>query len=253
VDESRLSARLRAAIMNQRLYPTGSRSVEAVVLSVQEEIQSILHGKGSLTLSRNGDRFFIDKNEVGDPGLLVQVFEEHSIQGVTIDTDCPAAEVRILIQGLSGKRTSDRSFAEWLTSQNVGHIRVAQTRVMEISEDEAIVAKGLSQFHALESSQEMHTALKSSLDYIDKIPEKTMRDNLRRHLAERLVLMEATLLKDLFDADMGLGEGGENVLENVLAAMHQNKLLELLNEILRWDMKLRLAGKAKKWTAKERN
>ncbi len=29
---------------------------------------------------------------------------------------------------------------------------------------------------------------------------------------------------------------------HVLAAMHQNKLLELLNEILRWDMKLRVAA-----------
>jgi HEAT repeat protein len=245
VEETRLSARLRAAIMNQRLYPTGSRSVEAVILSVQHEIQSILHGKGSLTLSRNGERFFIDKNEVGDPGLLVQVFEEHGIQGVTIDTDCSATEVRLLIQGLSGKRTSDRSFADWLSGQDVGHIHVTQTRVMEISDDEAVVAKGLSQFHALDSSHEMHAALKTSLDYIDKIPEKTMRDNLRRHLAERLVLMEATLLKDLFDADLGLGEGEESVLENVLAALHQNKLLELLNETLRWDMKLRVAGNGK--------
>lgn len=235
--------------MNQRLYPTGSRSVEGVVLSVHEEIQTFLQGKGTLSLSRNGERFFVDKKEVDASTLLVQVFEDHEIQGVTFDPGCPAAEVRILIQGLSEKHSRDESFADWLTTQKVSHIHVTQTRVMEVSEDEAVVAKGLSQFHALESSQEMRTALKTSLDYIDTIPEKTMKENLRQHLAQRLVLMEATLLKDLFDADLGLGDGGVSVLEDVLAALHQNKLLELLNETLRWDLRLQTAGKTKEWSA----
>lgn len=245
MEEPRLAARLRAAIMNQRLYPAGSRSVEEVVSSVNEEIEAHLKEKGTLSLSRNGRRFFIDKNEVGPAELLVQVFEEHGIQGLAFQPGCPSAEIRILVQGLSAKRTTEKSFEDWLNSQNVTHIRASHSRVMEISEDEAVVAKGLSQFHALESSQEMRTALKSSLEYIDKIPENAMKESLRHHLAERLVLMEAALLKDLFDDDLSLGDGGLNVLQDVMAAMHQNKLLELLNETLRWDLRLKNSGRGK--------
>ncbi|MBL0057810.1 MAG: HEAT repeat domain-containing protein [Elusimicrobia bacterium] len=231
--------------MNQRLYPTGSRSVEEVVAFVQEEINAFLQKKENLTLSRNGHRFFVDKTEVVAASLLVQVFEEHGIQGVTFDAGCPGDEIRILVEGLSGKRFPDRSFADWLDTKKVTHIHVTDTRVMEVSGDEAVVAKGLSQFHSLESNQEMRASLKASLEYIDTIPEETMKATLRQHLAERLVLMEATLLKELFDADVGFGSGGASVLEDVLAALHQGKLLELLNETLRWELKLQTTGKGK--------
>jgi HEAT repeat protein len=231
--------------MNQRLYPIGSRSVEEVISSVFEEIKYHLKEKGSLSLSRNGKRFFVDKTEVGTASLVAQVFEEHGINGVEFEMDCPEEEVRFLVQGLSGKRLPNRSFAEWLTSNKVTHIHVSNSQVMEISQDEAVVAKGLSQFHALVSSEEMRASFLSSLEYIDKIPEKTMKDSLRQHLAERLVLMEATLLKELFDSELNLGEVGASVLEDVLAAMNRNKLLEMFNETLRWDLRLRLAGKEK--------
>lgn len=241
MEESKLTGRLRAAIMNQRLYPAGSKSVEEVVSSVYKEIQSLLQSNGTLSLTRNNNRFFIDKTEVGAADLLIQVFEEHGIQGVIFKTGCLDSEVRTLVEGLSSKQAFVGALPEWLSKQKVTNIQLTQTRVVEVSEDEAVVAKGLSQFHALESSEEMRAALKDSLSYIDTIPEKTMKENLRRHLAERLVLMEASLLKDLFDTDLGLGDSGGDVLHDVLLSMHQNKLLELLNETLRWDLRLKTA------------
>jgi HEAT repeat protein len=245
LEESKLTGRLRAAIMNQRLYPTGSKSVEEVVLSVHKEIQTLLQTNGTLTLTRNNNRFFIDKTEVGAADLLIQVFEEHGIQGVIFKPGCLDSEVRTLVQGLSTKPTHVGSLPEWLSKQKVTNIHLTQTRVVEVSEDEAVVAKGLSQFHALESSEEMRAALKDSLIYIDTIPEKTMKENLRRHLAERLVLMEASLLKDLFDTDLGLGDSVGDVLQDVLLAMHQNKLMDLLNEAIRWALRLKTAVGAK--------
>ncbi len=252
MDESRLAARLRAAIMNQRIYPTGSRSVEQVVLTVHKELEDGLRDKDTLAVSRNGNRFYVEKKEVPNAGFLCQALEEHQIQGFTFETGCTVEEVRALVACLSEKRRPDRTFGDWLAAQNVTRIRVNHSRVLEVSEEEAVVSRGISQFHTLSSTAEMRGTLTGALDFIDKIPEKTKKDALRQHLAERLVLMESTMLKDLFEKPLPEGETASGVLEDVLAAMHQNKLMEIFNEVRRWDQRLKSAGGSAKDLAAER-
>jgi hypothetical protein len=249
MDEIAFVAQLRAAIMRRRIYPPGNHAVEEALTNLAKAISVALAEKDTFTLTCSAGKIRMGTKEIPQAGILVGVFQEHQIHSLTFGRGCREEEVRELVSCVSQKRRGDMSFGDWLRLQKVAHVVANQTKILEVSGEETVVDKGMARFQNLRSPEELQETLNTALTYIDRFPEASQRTQLRRHLADRLAVMEAPLLRRFLDMPE---PSTIELVESVLAALRPEKLAEIFNEICRWDQKIAGLTTGKKEFEEER-
>ncbi len=216
--------------------------MEQVLSYFLQEVAEALRDFGKLSITRHESNIFVEQKEVREAQGLVSIFEEHNIQSLTFEYGVTPPEVRDLVILLSRKKpedNKDNQFSDWLRTQNVTHIHVNQTTIVEMLDEEKIVKKSESYYREMKSFPELEGSLKESFKMIDEIPEERRRQELKEHLAQRLAGLETSLMKEMFEKPLPESKEGEDVKEKVIEVISENKLLETFDEVIRCFRQIR--------------
>src|SRR5687767_9342366 len=83
VKDLSLAASLRSAVMNQRIYPSGSPIVERAIAQIERAAESKLKTSDRLTLTDRQGRLFANGQEEPDAAALAGVLREQGVQSLT--------------------------------------------------------------------------------------------------------------------------------------------------------------------------
>src|SRR5687767_4796192 len=123
---------LRAAVVNQRIYPPGSPMVERAVAQITQALAQPLQAADKLTYTSRQGKVFYKGNEIPDGAPLAPLLDEHGIQSLTFLPGIAPAEIAQLVMLLSRKKIAESTVTEWLKAQNVAHIQVDKVTVVEV-------------------------------------------------------------------------------------------------------------------------
>ncbi|HRY30166.1 MAG TPA: HEAT repeat domain-containing protein [Elusimicrobiota bacterium] len=230
---------LRAAVVNQRIYPPGSPIVERSVTQILQTLSAPLAESDRITFTSRQGKLFLKNKEIPDGASLCPYLDEHGLQSLSFLTGVTAAEISQLVILLSRKKLPGGNAAEWLRSQQVTHVQVDKITMVELLEGEVVQKKVDQLFEGLRDFPGMLTSLRESYDMIDKIPDEAGKAKVQEHIARKLALTEPSLLRDMFENELPKHVEDSGLKTMVLNAMTQDKIHDIFSEIGNWYRQIR--------------
>jgi hypothetical protein len=229
---------IRAAVLNQRMYPSGSPMVDRPISQVVQSLEPILQTSDRFTISCRQGKIFIKTREIPDAGLG-PLLDEHGLQSVTFLRGITAAEIGQLVLLLSKKKLPDGKTSEWLEAQKVTHIQLDKVTVVEVMEGEIVMKKIDQIFASVRDFPGLMGSLRESYDMMDKLPDERSKQEVHDHMARKLSTLDPTVIRDLFENPLPKRMEDSGLRTAVLNNMTQEKVHDIFNEIGNWYRQVR--------------
>lgn len=233
MSDNLITAALRAAIINQRIYPTGSPIVERSVGQILAAIEAALNSKEKLSLTVKDGKLYLRGKETPDGDMLLPFFEEQEIQSITFVPGVTSPEISRLVALLSRKR-GDEPIADWLKKEGVTHLLIDKSSIVEVMEGDVVMKKVDQLFADCQDFPSLVAALRESYDMADKLPDGDDRVQVQEHMARRLAGMPPHLLRDVFENELPKRVEESGLRSMVMNAMTQDQIQDIFSEIGQW-------------------
>lgn len=240
--QSPLATAFRAAVMKYRIYPVTSITVRQAVALLHQAVLELMLTREEVRLSRNGDKMFLDLEEIPQAESIAALYEEAGVQSLRFVKGFTVEEADALVACLARKRADGATFSDALAATGVTHVETNDRTVVQLTEDQTVVGRGFFQFQDISAQQDVKSSVVSAIDYIDKLPEETHRQHLRQQLAVRMASLKSDVIMDLVGKGQFAEGGQESLKQPFLEAISGGRMLEILNEVCRWAKKIERAA-----------
>jgi hypothetical protein len=230
---------LRAAAVNQRIYPPGSPMVEKAVSQITQALEPTLKAADKLTYTSRQGKIFFKGSEIPDAAALAPMLDEHGIQSVTFLPGVTSPEVAQFIILISRKKLAEGTVGDWLKAQKVTHIQVDKVTVVEIMEGEVVQKRVDQLFEHVGDFPGLLASMRESFDMMDKVPDERQKAKVQEHMAHKMAGMSPALLRDMFENELPPKMEASGIKGQVLNAMTQEKIHDIFSEIGSWYKQVR--------------
>ncbi|HOW28917.1 MAG TPA: HEAT repeat domain-containing protein [Elusimicrobiota bacterium] len=239
MNEQLIPAYIRSAVINQRIYPSGSPIVERGIAQIFQSIDEFLKQEDRLTVTENQGKVLIKGKDVPDAAALGPIMQEHAIQSVTFQRGLTLPEVKQMVVLLSLKKLPDENAAEWLQKQQVTHISIDKSKLVELFEGEIVLKRVDQLFSGAHDFIGVVSALRESYDMMDKAPGDREKNEIQEHVARRMASMEPSLLRDIMENELPKRVEESGLKQMTLNAITQDKMKDIFSEIGNWYKQVR--------------
>jgi HEAT repeat protein len=237
--EHLIPASLRAAIVNQRIYPSGSPIVERSVAQTVQALESALKAADRVTLNNKQGRIFLKAKELPGGEPLAALLDEFGVQSITFLRGVTAAEIAQLVLVLSDKKAVKGDMGESLKNRQVAHIVMDKATLVEVMPGDVVMKKMDQLFEGVRDFPALVGSLREAYDMIDQVPAGEERAGTEEHLARRLAGLPPDLLRDMFENSLPKRVEDSGMKPMVLNAMTQDKIQDIFSEIGQWYRQVR--------------
>ncbi|MDI6640994.1 MAG: HEAT repeat domain-containing protein [Elusimicrobiota bacterium] len=235
---------LRAGVTNYRIYPAGSKMVIDSLNLLYSNLQRYFQLKDTLIISETQNKMLINGEEVkalSDP-VIMSIFADLKLQSITFKKELTLNELSNFIEIISKRKVQLKTetgvaikIPELLKTKNVKNILLDEIKYVAIKEGEEIVTKISSLVGSLSADPAIFMkSLREVYDSLDELKDEKIKQNLVGMLAKKLASLDPTQLKEFFDRTLPTKIEQSGLREAVINALPQEKIQEILNEIIVW-------------------
>jgi HEAT repeat protein len=239
MSEIQVPSHLRAAVINQRIYPPGSPMVERSVGQIMQALQVALKAGESVTYTSRQGRLFVKGQEIPDASTLCPYLDEHGIQSLTFHPGATQEEVSQLVLLLSKKKQPGLQPAAWLAEQKVANIAIDKVTVVEVMEGEVVMKKFDALFNNVRDFPALMNSMRESFELMEKMPDEREKTKVQEHMARKMSGLSPVLLRDMFENELPKKMEDSGIKTLTLNAMTQDKIHEIFSDIGDWYRDIR--------------
>ncbi len=239
MSEAKLPLTIRAAVVNQRIYPPGSPIVERSVAQIMDALKPLFGPAGKITITARQGRMLVNGNETPEGDSLCSYFEEHGMQSLSILPEVSTAEIGQLILLLSKKKLAEGDPRDWLQAQKVVHITLEKSTFVEIMEGEMVIKRVDQLFDGITSFTGLSSSLREAFSMMEKMPDERERSEVKEHMARKVATLQPDVIRDLFENELPKQVEESGLKAMVTNTLSQEKIQDIFSEIGNWYRQIR--------------
>lgn len=239
MSEAKLPVAIRAAVVNQRIYPPGSPIVERSLAQIMDALTPLFGSAGKVTITARQGKMHVNGNEAPEGDGLCAYFEEHGLQSLSITPEVSTVEIGQLILLLSKKKLPDADPKDWLQAQKVTHIALDKSTFVEIMEGEMVIKRVDQLFDGITSFTGLSSSLREAFTMMEKIPGEQERSEVKEHMARKVATLQPDIIRDLFQNPLPKQMEDSGLKAMVTNTLSQEKIQDIFSEIGNWYRQIR--------------